>query len=261
MEYQQINAETISRWIDEGWEWGRPIDHETFVRAKAGEWDVLLTPTKAVPKEWLGNLAGKRVLALASGGGQQGPLFTAAGADVTVLDYTPAQLDAERMVATREGYDIELVRADMTKPLPFANEQFDLVFNPVSLCYVREISELWREVYRVLKRGGSLLTGFDTVLNFLVDETEERIVWPHPFDPVTQPEARAFLEKDDAGMQFGHDLTDTLGGMLRAGFLVVDMYEDTNGEGRLHDMNIPTYLALRALKMSKGVSPRLTKEP
>jgi hypothetical protein len=69
MEYQQINAETISRWIDEGWEWGRPIDHETFVRAKAGEWDVLLTPTKAVPKEWLGNLAGKRVLALASGGG------------------------------------------------------------------------------------------------------------------------------------------------------------------------------------------------
>jgi hypothetical protein len=26
------------------------------------------------------------------------------------------------------------------------------------------------------------------------------------------------------------------------------MYEDTNGEGRLHEMNIPTYLAMRSVK-------------
>ena len=53
-------------------------------------------------------------------------------------------------------------------------------------------------------------------------------------------------------MQFGHDLTQTLGGILRAGLTVVDMYEDTNGEGRLHEMNIPTYLALYAKKWPKG---------
>ena len=249
--YQDINARTITRWIDEGWEWGTPISHSAFERAKAGEWDVKLTPTKAVPHAWLSDLRDKRVLGLASGGGQQGPIFTAAGARVTILDYTPAQLEAERLVAKREGYDIDLVRADMTKPLPFEDNTFDLVFNPVSICYARELDTLWNEVARVLKPGGTLLTGFDTVVNFIVDEAEERIVWPHPFDPVVQPEARAFLEAEDCGMQFGHDLTQTLGGILRAGLTVVDMFEDTNGEGRLHDMNIPTYLALCAKKWPK----------
>lgn len=246
MRYQDINAKTIGRWIAEGWEWGRPISHETYARAKAGEWSVQLTPTKPVPAEWLGDLRGKRVLALASGGGQQGPIFVAAGAEVTVLDYTPEQLEAERMVAQREGYDIDLVRADMTKPLPYESQTFDLVFNPVSLCYIRDVEPLWREVARVLKPGGVLLTGFDTVINFIVDESEQRIVWRHPFDPLTQPEALVFLQKDDSGMQFGHDLTQTLGGMIKAGLRIMDLYEDTNGEGRLHELNIPTYLAVRA---------------
>ena len=83
--YQDINAETIDRWIAEGWEWGRPIGHETFERARRGEWDVLLTPTKAVPHSWFGELRGKRVLGLASGGGQQMPLFAAQGALVPLV--------------------------------------------------------------------------------------------------------------------------------------------------------------------------------
>ena len=50
MNYQDINSQTIDRWIDEGWEWGQPIDHETYLRAKNGDWQVLLTPTKPVPR-------------------------------------------------------------------------------------------------------------------------------------------------------------------------------------------------------------------
>ena len=52
MDYQEINSKTIDRWVDEGWEWGVPIDHETYIKAKNGEWDVFLTPTKPVPHEW-----------------------------------------------------------------------------------------------------------------------------------------------------------------------------------------------------------------
>ena len=116
MAYQDINADTIDRWVREGWEWGRPISHEVYVRAVAGEWDVLLTPTKPVPHEWLGDLEGKRVLGLASGGGQQMPILAALGAVCTVLDYSSQQLESERLVAEREGYDMRIVRADMTKP-------------------------------------------------------------------------------------------------------------------------------------------------
>ena len=155
--YTDINAETIGRWVDEGWEWGTPIDHETYRRASAGDWQVLLTPTRPVPRTWFGELEGARVLGLASGGGQQCPIFAAAGAQVTVLDYTPAQLESELLVAEREGYPIACIRADMTRPLPFPDESFDLVFNPVSLCYVREVEPIWREAARVLVPGGHLM--------------------------------------------------------------------------------------------------------
>ena len=77
MNYQDINAQTIDRWIEEGWEWGIPISHETYEKALAGEWDMLLTPTKYVPHAWFGELKGKKVLGLASGGGQQMPIFAA----------------------------------------------------------------------------------------------------------------------------------------------------------------------------------------
>jgi len=246
--YTDINAETIGRWVDEGWEWGMPIDHETYRRASAGDWQVLLTPTRPVPRAWFGELEGARVLGLASGGGQQCPIFAAAGAQVTVLDYTPAQLESELLVAEREGYPIACIRADMTRPLPFPDESFDLVFNPVSLCYVREVEPIWREAARVLVPGGSLLTGFDTVINYIVDGDEERIRWSLPFDPTVDAEQAAFLSEDDAGMQFSHTLDEMLGGLLSAGFSIGDLYEDTNGEGRLHELGIPTYLAVRAVK-------------
>ena len=124
MDYQDINAAMIDRWVDEGWEWGRPLSHESFERAKRGDWDVRLTPTKAVPHAWFGELKGRRILGLASGGAQQMPVFAALGAVCTVLDYSPRQLESERAVAAREGYDIEIVRADMTKPLPFPDGNF-----------------------------------------------------------------------------------------------------------------------------------------
>ena len=73
MNYQDINAKTIDRWIEE------------YEHALRGDWSVVLTPNKTVPAEWFGRLRGKKVLGLASGGGQQMPLFAAAGADCTVL--------------------------------------------------------------------------------------------------------------------------------------------------------------------------------
>ena len=57
--YQEINAETIDRWVEEGWEWGKPVSHEEYINAKNGSWNVLLTPTVFVPHEWFGNLKGK----------------------------------------------------------------------------------------------------------------------------------------------------------------------------------------------------------
>ncbi len=248
MKYQDINAATIDRWIEEGWEWGTPISHETYVKATEGKWDVVLTPTRPVPHEWFGSLAGKKVLGLASGGGQQIPVFAALGAECTVLDYSEKQLESERMVAEREGYPVNLVRADMTKPLPFADESFDLIFHPVSNCYVEEVRPIFRECFRVLKPGGVLLGGFDNGINYILDEKEEYLQNCLPFNPLKNPEQMRQLEAAGDGVQFSHTLEEQIGGQLEAGFLLTDVYEDTNGAGRLYEHGIPTFWATRAVK-------------
>ena len=246
--YQDVNAQTIDRWIEEGWEWGKPISHEEYERARSGQWNVVLTPTKPVPHEWFGELRGKRVLGLASGGGQQMPIFAALGAICTVLDYSPRQIESERLVARREGYENEAIRADMTKPLPFADDSFDLIFHPVSNCYVEEVKPIWRECFRVLKPGGRLLAGMDHYVNYLVDDDETAIVNALPFNPLRNAEQMKQLRDADCGVQFSHTIEEQIGGQLEAGFRLLALYEDTNGEGRLHELNVPTMLATLAEK-------------
>ena len=248
MNYQDINAATIDKWIDEGWEWGKPISHEIYEKAKAGEWEVLLTPTKPVPKIWFGELKGKKLLGLASGGGQQMPIFAALGAECTVLDYSPRQLESEKTVADREGYRIEILRADMTKPLPFEDGIFDLIFHPVSNCYVEEVKPIWRECFRILKHGGVLLAGLDNGMNYIFDESETTLTHTLPFNPLKDPGLMKEMEETDSGVQFSHTFEEQVGGQLEAGFLLTHLYEDTNGMGRLHEYGVPTFVATRAVK-------------
>ena len=176
------------------------------------------------------------------------PVFTALGAECTVFDYSGKQLESERLVAEREEYSIETVRGDMTKPLPFADEAFDLIFHPVSNCYVKDVKAIWKECWRVLKPGGTLLAGVDHYINYIVDDSERNIVNSLPFDPLVNGEHRKQLEKADAGFQFSHTLEEQINGQLEAGFTLLELYEDTNSSGYLHDLNIPTFLAMRSKK-------------
>lgn len=248
MNYQEINSKTIDRWVDEGWEWGVPITHEQYIEAKNGVLNVLLTPTKPVPTEWFGEIEGKRILGLASGGGQQMPVFSALGAKCTVLDNSERQLDSERIVANREGYEIEIVKADMTKRLPFEDCSFDIIFHPVSNCYIHDVYHVFKECFRVLKKGGVLLCGLGNEVNYLVNEDEKEIINAMPFNPLTNDKYRKQLEDEDCGMQFSHTVSEQIGGQLDAGFILTDIYSDTNGYGYLHELNVETYIATRATK-------------
>lgn len=68
--YTEINSKTFDKWNKEGWEWWQPIIHEVFERAKTGDWSMVLTPTKPVPKDWFCDMKDAKTLGLASGGGQ-----------------------------------------------------------------------------------------------------------------------------------------------------------------------------------------------
>lgn len=69
-DYTDKNRAVINGWCRDGWEWGRPISHETFVRAKKGDYALCITSVKPVPKAWLESVSGEKVLALAGGGGR-----------------------------------------------------------------------------------------------------------------------------------------------------------------------------------------------
>lgn len=246
--YTDINAKTIDSWVAGGWKWGVPISSEDYQRAKSGDWHMLLTPTKPVPKAWYPKLPGCRVLGLASGGGQQMPIFAALGAECTVLDYSPAQLKSEEEIAAREGYTIRIIRHDMTKPLPFEDGDFDLIFHPVSNCYIEQVRPLWRECFRVLRPGGILMAGLDIGISYLFDEEETVLCHHLPYNPLKDPDLMREAMASGSGVQFSHTLEEQIGGQLEAEFCLTNIYEDTNGEGRLHEFGVPCFAATRAVK-------------
>jgi len=256
--YTEINSETISGWVEDGWEWGRPVSHEDYMNAKSGEWRVLLTPTVKVPFEWFSpyiNLKSRRLdgvslLGLASGGGQQMPVFAAVGTDATVLDYSDAQLENERFVAQREGYHITVVKADMTKTLPFDDNSFDIIFHPVSNCYVEDIQHIWDECYRILRKGGILLSGMGNGFDYLFDdESGEPLLVKNklPYNPLKDEKLFERDVKNNGGVQFSHSIEEQIGGQLKAGFTLTDLYEDRDSEGIYKDY-FPQYIATRSVK-------------
>ncbi|MEG1525570.1 MAG: class I SAM-dependent methyltransferase [Clostridia bacterium] len=249
MHYTEENSKTWDRWVDEGIVWGIPVSHDEFLRAKDGIWDVLLTPVIPVPHDWFLPFYGAEILGLASGGGQQMPIFTALGAHCTVLDNSEKQLASERLVAQREEYDITVVKGDMTKRLPFDDSRFDLIFHPVSNCYIEDVQHVWHECARILKPGGVLLAGFDNGLNYLFDLDSEPLIVtnPLPFNPLKNPAYLEQLQRDDGGIQFSHSMTEQLGGQLKAGLVLTDLYEDRCTACALGKY-MPEFMATRAVK-------------
>ena len=84
------NRRAWDRQVERGNPWTVPVTAEEVARARTGDWRIVLTPTKPVPADWFLPLDGLDVLCLASGGGQQGPILAAAGANVTVFDNSPS---------------------------------------------------------------------------------------------------------------------------------------------------------------------------
>jgi SAM-dependent methyltransferase len=247
------NRAAWDREVDGGNEWTRPVGSDVIARARAGDWSVVLIGYQPVPRGWFpAELAGAAVLCLASGGGQQGPVLAAAGADVTVFDNSPRQLGRDEEVAAREGLAIRTVLGDMRDLGAFPDAGFDVVFNPVSNVFCPELAPVWRESFRVLRPGGLLLAGFVNPDIYLFDEAalerDELVVrHPLPYSSLDLPEAERRQYYGDGPVEFSHSLTEQIGGQLAAGFTLTNLVEAP------HHLDptaryMPGYIATRAVK-------------
>ncbi len=231
-----------------------PVSHEEIEAARTGEFSVLLTETKPVPHEWFPPFRGMDLLGLACGGGQQGPIFAALGAKVTILDNSPAQLEQDRLVAEREGLHILTVEGDMRDLSAFHDASFDLIFHPVSNVFVPEVRPVWKEAYRVLRPGGVLLAGFGNSIYFLfgthIDEQETlQLKYSIPYSDLENldPEDLDQAIEEGSPLEYGHSLTDQIGGQIDAGFAITGFYEDICPDSPISKYH-PVYIATRAIK-------------
>lgn len=255
IDIREYNRYAWDRQAAEGNPWTRPVGPEVIASARRGEFSVLLTERKPVPRDWLpGSFRGLDLLGLACGGGQQGPVFAALGANVTVFDNSPAQLERDEQVAAREGLSIRTVEGDMRDLSCFADRSFDLVFHPVSNVFCPEVRPVWREAFRVLRPGGRLLAGFANPVYYLFgtvleEQKELRVRYAIPYsdlESLTAEEIQTYMEQGTP-LEYGHSLTDLLGGQIDAGFQITGFYEDDCAESPVSRYH-PTYIATRAVK-------------
>lgn len=252
----EFNKEAWNRQVRAGNEWTIPVSSEAVRKAKEGDWEVILTPLKPVPKDWFPKDRKAKVLGLASAGGQQGPLFAAAGYDVTIFDNSPDQLARDLEVASREGLSIKTVEGDMADLSCFADESFDFIFHPCSNCFVPDVNPVWREAYRVLRKGGTMISGFVNPVAFTIDTEKEKqgvveMRFSIPYSDVKDltEEERVRLFGADEPYTFGHSLDDLIGGQLKAGFRMTGFYEDswTPENGAVHKY-LNVFIATRVVK-------------
>lgn len=255
MDIAAHNREAWTKLVEAGNKWTVPVTPEEIAEARKGNYSMLLTPVRPVPEEWLGDIAGKRVLCLAGGGGQQGPVLSALGAVTAVLDVCTEQLERDEIVAKRDGLNIMLEEGDMRDLSRFSDGAFDIVFNPISTCFIDDVEAVWRECFRVLKKGGELMTGFCNPMLYIFDiDAWERgeLVLAHaiPYSDIDQlpPDVLRQRIADRGTLDFGHSLETLIGGQIKAGFLINGFYEDNGGGDSLLDPFINTFIATKAVK-------------
>ena len=130
MKYVEENRKIWDKRSEQNDIWSVPVSEEEISLARKGIWSIVLTPQKAVPASWFPEyITGKKVLCLASGGGQQAPILAAAGADVIVLDNSKKQLEKDEFVARRDNLVIGTVQGNMQDLSMFSDEYFDLFSN------------------------------------------------------------------------------------------------------------------------------------
>lgn len=257
MNVPEYNSRAWDKLADAQIEWSIPVSPQEIENARRGEWDIVLTPVKTVPRSWFGEVKNKDILCLASGGGQQAPILAAAGARVVSFDNSARQLELDGLVAKQHGLELRCEQGDAADLSRLADASFDLIFHPCSNCFMAELEPIWRECFRVLRSGGSLLSGFNQPFIYIFDrdaeENKGQLELRHSL-PYSDLESLSKAERDaqiaqGEPLEFSHTLEEQIGGQIAAGFLISGFYEDGwNDEARLLNKYSPTFIATRATK-------------
>lgn len=215
------------------------------------------------PAGWLtGGIQGWKVLCLAAGGGRHGPLYTGAGAIVTVVDLSPAMLERDRQVAEQRGLTLRTIETSMDDLSMLPDGEFDLVIHPVSTCYLPRLDNLFIEVSRVTRPGGLYISQHKQPTNLQASLTtrtgQYTIEHPYydaePVPPATEPSKL----REPGTQEYAHSWNSILGGICRSGFLIEDVTEPMHAKPEApvgsfghRCFHIAPYIRLKARRAGK----------
>lgn len=188
----------------------------------------------------LGGVAGKDVLCLASGGGQQSAAFALLGARVTVFDLSEEQLRRDREAAAHYGFEIETRQGDMRDLSCFGEAAFDIVYHGYSLGFVPDARAVFRQVARVIRAGGVYHFGCANPFSVGLsggDWNGEGYTLKRPYvdgAEVTYEDQEWVYDrgKTDAPVpptrEYRHKLSTLFGGLVEQGFVVSHISDYTD---------------------------------
>lgn len=206
----------------------RVKSNDRFTRPAADE--DFIDPLKTVDAVgWLGgNIRDRRLLCLAAGGGRQGPLYAAAGAQVTVVDISPEMLQLDREVAGERKLNLQTVQTSMDDLTMFGAGEFDIVIHPVSTCYIPDIGAAYQQVARVTRSGGIYVSQHKQPVSLQADldasASGYELVEPYYRQGPLPQTSRSRL-REQGTLEFLHRWEQMLGGLCRAGFVIEDLIE------------------------------------
>jgi len=210
-------------------------------------------------------LTGQRVLCLAAGGGKHGPVYAAAGAEVTVVDLSPHMLERDRQIAASRQLPIRTVEASMDHLGLLGDAAFDLVVQPVSTCYVPDIGRVYDEVARVLRPGGLYLSQHKQSA-CLQAETPSRdggyLIRESYYRSGPLPVAAQDTGHREGGcIEFLHRWEALIGGLCRRGFVIEDLREPRHddpsaapGTFAHRSHYLPPFVAFKARRVERRTS-------
>jgi SAM-dependent methyltransferase len=218
---------------------------------------------------WLApGVRGKNLLCLAAGGGKHGPLYATAGANVTVVDISPAMLQLDRQVAAERSLSLRVIEASMDSLGMLIDGEFDIVIHPVSTCYVPHIAPVYREVARVLRAGGLYISQHKTPQNLQAEQHPSRWKGYELAEPYYRngplPAVHGSRLREEGTREYLHRWEEIVGELCRSGFVIEDLVEprhatpDASSGTFAHRASyIAPYVRIKARRVGPEVPQRL----
>jgi len=190
------------------------------------------------PERRLGTVAGKDVLCLACGGGQQSVAFALLEARVTVVDLSGAQLQRDREAAAHYGVDLTLLQGDMRDLSALAEASFDIVYHAYSLGFVPDARAVFRQVARVLRPASIYYFNCANPFSLGIGErdwngTGYTLKYPYLDGAEIRYEDQEWVyDKSGAPIQppreFRHTLSALVSGLVDNGFVILHLSDYTD---------------------------------